>query len=198
MRKKLYNIITNTGFTLAEMVVVLGIVALIGTVTITRYRDFENSALLTTLAQDIALSVREAQLFGISVRGVGGNFDAGYGIFFSLNAPTSYILFADTFPANGDSVYGDSDIEVNVYTLSNGYAITDIRQVGGPSNEEYEELHLVFRRPDPDSEVMLKREGGVGYLNRTGSTIEVDITSPGGDVRTVRVSSTGQISITTP
>lgn len=184
---------TRGGFTLAELIVVVAIVSLFGTVTISKYSDFENNTLLTTLAQDVALSVRQAQLFGVSVRGVGSDFTIGYGVYFDLEDPDTYILFADT--AGADSLYSESDTEIDIYTLGNGHTISDIRQVGGPNGEEYTELHLVFRRPDPGSEVALQIEGSSGHVDRTGEIVEIDVTSTTGETRTIRVTPTGQISV---
>ena len=56
------------GFTLIEMMVSVGIFALITTLIMVSGRSFGGSVLLTNLAYDVALSVRRAQTFGINVR----------------------------------------------------------------------------------------------------------------------------------
>src|SRR3989344_6847475 len=76
-------------FTLVELVVVLAIFTLISSVVLANHSRFNGSVLLGSLAYDIALSIREAQVYGLSVKqhtvaGV-GQFQIGYGIHFASN-----------------------------------------------------------------------------------------------------------------
>ena len=60
---------------------------------------------MRNLTYDVALSIRQAQTYGISVRkftpsGGSGQFAQGYGVSFQLPSPTTYLIFADA-NANG-------------------------------------------------------------------------------------------------
>ncbi len=44
------------------------------------HERFNSSILLDSLAYDIALSIREAQVYGLSVRGINADFQVGYGV----------------------------------------------------------------------------------------------------------------------
>src|SRR3989344_4732921 len=91
------------GFTLVELIVVVAITTLISSIVVVGSSKFDGTILLTNLAYDVALSVREAQFAGLNVKvfqsGGTSTFNAGYGItFYKLNADTSvnnkdYILF---------------------------------------------------------------------------------------------------------
>jgi len=69
---------------------------------------------------DIALSLREAQVYGLGVKDVGaGVFDVSYGVHFDINTPSSYIFFADL---NDNLIYEDGvDGIVESGTLDIGY-----------------------------------------------------------------------------
>lgn len=92
------------GFTVVEMIVVVGIITVILAVVIAGQSTFNRSLLLTDIAYTVAFSVREAQALGLSSRSVGGFQNAAYGLHFARASTTSYILFADTFPAPGASI----------------------------------------------------------------------------------------------
>lgn len=112
------------GFTLLELLVVVGIVFVVGGVLLVTSSQFDTGIFLTNLAYDVSLSIREAQTSAMNVREFKPNtasatFRTGYGIYFyknnadgSRNA-TDYIMFADLIPSNastGDFSYsGDSN-----------------------------------------------------------------------------------------
>lgn len=87
------------GFTIVEMLVVLGIITSITAFAVTGQSSFNKSVLLTETAYGVAFSARQAQTFGISSR----NFQqgstafqrAGYGVHFDRATLTQYQVFAD-------------------------------------------------------------------------------------------------------
>ncbi len=87
------------GFTLVEMLVVLGIITSITAFAVTGQSSFNKSVLLTETAYGVAFSARQAQTFGISSRNFqqgGTAFQrAGYGVHFDRATPTQYQIFAD-------------------------------------------------------------------------------------------------------
>lgn len=176
-----------SGFTLVEMIVAVGIVAIISSLVLSNYRGFDNSVLLTNLAHDVALSVREAQVYGISVRGTGSSFDAGYGITFNTNTPGIYTLFADT---NGNNRYNSSDTVIDIYSFDSRYRISRLEEItSGGTDPISGRLNIVFTRPDPEPVFSI----GGSIQDMTG--VRITLRSQDGSTRTVDVFSTGQISI---
>lgn len=193
--------VVSRGFTLVELLVVMGIVTIISTVILTRYSQFNNTILLSNLAYDMALSVRQAQVFGLSVREqtVGsGAFNTGYGIYFSKDSPTSYLLFADVDNNRHYDESGDTVIEV--FNVRRGYQIVQfcVYQADGTSlctPEAIEALSATFKRPDPDASVEATPDAENPSANQTYSSAVIRVRSLQGEERSVTIASTGQISV---
>lgn len=113
----------NRGFSLVELMVTITIFIMITSITLTNYPRFSNKLSLDLLAQDIALSVRQAQISGASVlgskskEGEEARVFKAYGVHFE--APRSeddnaypYLIFADLinppgiYQYDGPSTYG--------------------------------------------------------------------------------------------
>jgi len=85
--------------------VIISIMAIMTGVLVSNRRGFNQSILLTSLAYDVAISIREAQVSGISVKGftetLGGNtttsFDRGYGIHLHEDSVGSTIVRYSVF-----------------------------------------------------------------------------------------------------
>lgn len=88
------------GFTLVEMIVVLAIIVIITAVVLNSQNDFNRSLTITDTAYTVALSIREAQTFGLSSRTYSptATQNAAYGAHFTRSSPKGYLLFADVFP----------------------------------------------------------------------------------------------------
>ena len=179
------------GFTLIELLVVMGIMIVITTLVLARYSQFNGVILLRDLAYDVALSFREAQVYGISGRSDSGVFAYRYGVYINKGAPTQYILFGDS---NNDSAYESNEV-VTAYTMRTGYGISEIcahttagvnkcASTGGLST-----LTVMFKRPEPDAIIRSDVVGDV-YTDAT-----VTMLSPAGATRSVTVTSTGQIAV---
>lgn len=207
MIKKLKSLKNKAGFTLIEMIVVTAIFGVITAVLVFNYGDFTDRTLVTNMAYEIALTVRQAQVFGLGVRGAGNtfsdSFDNAYGVFVSLPAgednTNSLILFLD---ANTDTecdgsggsacaCTGDAGDEcVEKLTLQRGIAVTSLRVDPGAGCELIEELSVSFKRPNPDA---LIRQNGATVVYKTA---EIEITAPRSkEVRYVIIRDTGQISV---
>lgn len=178
------------GFSLIEMLVVMSIFSLISMVVIANHSKFNSSVLLGNLAYDIALSIREAQVYGLSVRQFASEFQIGYGVHFS--GTDSYVFFADI---NRNGLYdnpGDSIIQT--YSLGRGHSILRYcadAECSDSASNNVTYLDVVFFRPDPDASFATNR--GTSY-----SEANIVVTSPAGATRTIAVQTTGQISVTNP
>src|SRR3989338_6906440 len=63
-----YNLQPNRGFTLVELLVTLSLFVVLTTIVLFSQQKFNGSILLTNLAYDVALTIRQAQTFGVNVR----------------------------------------------------------------------------------------------------------------------------------
>lgn len=185
------------GFSLIELIVVLAIFLVITAIVLVGQSKFRGSILLGNLAYDVALSVRQAQSFGLGVRGFGTGSDAfnvAYGIHF--DSGSSYVLFADA-NRNGkyDPLPSPPDVPelVQLFTLQSSYTISSFCGVLPIGGEEcgLTFLDIVFDRPEPDAL----------FLSNTGqsySSARITVRSPHGEERNVVISVTGQISVEQP
>jgi len=185
-----YHLPPNRGFTLVELLVTISLFAILTSIVIFSQSKFNGSVLLTNLAYDVALTVRQAQTFGVNVRETSaGVFDKAYGVHFDISDPTYFILFADS--SGDDREYtAESDSKVNSYSIKRGNKISDICVTSsGASDCEINKLDITFLRPDPDA---------IFESDPTKSDIteaKIIISSVSGDKRNVLINSTGQISI---
>ena len=99
-----------SGFTIMEVIIVVFMTVVIASIVLFKYRDFSDSIELENAALDVALAVREAQVFGISSRGTTTmkSFFYGYGVRFSSTDTDSYISFIDS---KNDNLWYDSSNE---------------------------------------------------------------------------------------
>lgn len=168
------------GFSLVELLVSVAIITIITTVVLTRYGAFDSTTLLNSLAYDIALSIREAQVLSISVTGEEGDFGSAYGMHFTTG--TSYTLFRD---ANGNGRYNNGEA-LSTYSIGQRNEIIDLC---ANSTCGLTRLDVLFRRPEPDA--IIVPQPAVSNI----SSARVIVGSSDGTERTVRIWPTGQISI---
>ena len=182
-------------FTLIELLVVMGIFGIISTMILANHSRFNSSVLLGSLAYDIALSVRQAQVYGLSVQTFNSGFQVGYGIHFS--SVTSYFLFADT---NATKKYEEGvDSIIQTYSVGQGHSVKRFCAFNTLAQSTCSDdgdtpityLDVVFLRPDPDANIS---SNNPGYT----SSAKVTVTSPSGETRSITIASTGQISVSNP
>lgn len=182
------------GFTLVELLVVFFIMASILAVVIPGYLEYSTKLELQNLALDVALTVREAQSYGIGAKETfaGSNdFNTPYGVYFNINSPSSFILFQDT---NKDNFYTDGvDFKINTYTMKTGYFIKDLCGsipfpadwgCGGTS------LSVFFNRPN--TIMFLRMTGLTGF---TRDSADVVLISPDQATTSVSLGAPSFISI---
>ena len=207
----------NHGFTLVELIVSISIFILMTSLLIANYGAFNNSVLLTDLAYDIALAIRTAQTYGISVQGqcssgggncASSNFQAPYGVAFCAISACSdssqatftnqqVVLFADTSPFKGS--YGNSDQIVSPsYTIKRGAKIVDICTLGNGWQCGNARTDITFLRPNPNALICVSDTAGPNDCVDWGGTVqevEIVVQAPDGSERAVIVRNTGQISV---
>jgi prepilin-type N-terminal cleavage/methylation domain-containing protein len=166
------------GFTLVELLVTISIFAILTSVVLFSQAKFNSSILLTNLAYDTALTIRQAQTYGINIKnfvtldeGTGkaiNNFTP-YGVHFETgeNNNKSFVLFADL---NDSGVFsGDvttcepADGCVNRYNITRGNYISDICRSPGSSggeqcNDHIKSADIIFKRPNPDAIITVTKD----------------------------------------
>jgi len=184
---------TSRAFTLVELLVVVMIFSLITLLVLANNSRFNSSVLLGSLAYKIALSIRQAQVFGVSVAPFSASFQVGYGVHFQQGS-LSYQFFADV---NNNKHYDAGDSTVSTYSLGQGHTIKKFCGTNSSGTEfcsdtaAIDHLDIIFNRPNPDANI----SSNTSSFYSSGKIV---VTSPSGDTRTVTVVSTGQISVTNP
>lgn len=87
---------SKKGFTVLELLISLAIMGVIMAVAITGQSTYNKNILLTDTAYSVALSLRQAQSYGLSSKKEGTFQNAGYGLHFSDSTRSYYTFFADT------------------------------------------------------------------------------------------------------
>lgn len=197
------------GFTLVELMVSLAIFAFMTAFLVAKYSNFNQGILLTNLAYDVALTLRNAQSYGLNVKSKpeGGasystNFDYPYGVHFDkrdtkegTNEPvlsnTQMIFFADLdYAAYGGKVLSPSDSIISTYNIKGGSHVSDVC-VGTSENscDSMRVLDISFMRPNPNAIITADSQ------NITYPYAMITVQSSSGLTKKIVVRSTGQISV---
>lgn len=194
------------GFTIIELVVSVAIFALMTALLLAKYGTFNQGILLTNLAYDVALTIRNAQSYGLNVKSVpaGGlnysnQFDYAYGVHFDKSssgnpaANTQVIFFADL---DGDREY-DTGEKISAYTIKRGNYVHSF--CGGPGScsvpTVFGSVDITFKRPNPDATIIAKDTTG-GLINASITYLIIYFSPPTGAQKKIRINSAGQINIT--
>src|SRR5574343_579757 len=154
-------------FTIFEMLVSIAIFTILTSVILAKNNQFKGTTALSNLAYEIALVIRQAQVYGLSVaKDLGSSddlaFQRSYGVHFPAGADTTqathFMLFADrndngTYDAGSGSFNPGDDVEM--FTLRPGTKIHQVCVNRGnfasehcalmPSTQYF--VEVLFRRP---------------------------------------------------
>ncbi len=168
----------SRGFTLYELLISFAVISIIAGIVLYNHKRFETDIEVTNLAYRMAIEIRQAQVYGISVRQHAGagllGFDVSYGVHFETDVNDSFILFAD---GDGNGLYNPAVFEGSVdcptdsgsecvekFSIGRNNKIigwcgvlwsntTDVSQqcfVPG-SGTDYRFFDIKFKRPNPDA-----------------------------------------------
>lgn len=197
--------IFRAGFTLVELLVTITMFVIITGVVLINSNTFDNTVLLHNFVYDVALTIKQAQIYGVNTLESGsGLFNTqlqGYGVYFDRSIPngnTHFVLFNDT---NSDKKYPDvttclTDSEcIQKYSMTKGTFIQSICVVGnsGGNCNEVNQLSILFIRPNPEALIFVNN--GQSIQSPSPQYAKIILSSAGGATSSVVVTSVGQIYV---
>lgn len=201
---------TARGFSLLELLVVLSIAIIITTVVLINYPQLGASNALNISVQETVQAIREAQLYGTSVKNSAGTSFPAYGIYIGNNSnpgsppnyPETITIFADV---DGNGVFNTGDTIDRTLTIDPPNHVHTICQgVGNEAPFFYgydcpistpimREVSLVFKRPNPEPVISATTTDSSGVNNI--KILKIVIQGPTGENRSIFVTKFGQISV---
>ncbi len=209
----------NKGFTLIELLVTITMFVIITGVVLVNSNKFDNTILLNNFVYDVALTIKQAQLYGVSVKeNSQETFRSVYGVLFDtslggVGSPTNFALFESSYDKNISEfqIYSNlidtiSQVDINKtcstyypnciqkYTMRKGTYIKNIcvGKDGECKTDLNGKLLIMFKRPSPEPIIITL----IGENMTSDSTYaEITLSSAGGDTSSVVVNSVGQIYV---
>lgn len=190
---------SQRGFTLVEFIVIISIFAIMAGVALFNFRGFNSSISLNNLAHDIALTIRQAQVYGISAS-EGGDVNPVSqvrGVYFPYITSafdTQFKIFLDTDPGSNTAsiITYDAGVDVDLDTvaITTQDRIADIA-IGNDSagaTSCTSEVVIAFKRPNPNPMISCGQTPGA-FARITIKNIS------SGDEKFIEVWPTGQIAV---
>jgi len=187
MTRKLFtknnNRSLNKGFTLVELLVTIVIFVVITGVVLVNSNKFDSAVLLRNFAYDVALTIKQAQSYGVNVReSNSGLFNTAYGIYFDTGTGgdrTKFVLFNDTgdeaaysgFTSGpADQVYNGSLVScptndpecVQKFSMTRGTYVKKLCAGADiASCDTVDQLSILFRRPSLEAKIYINNQSEV-------------------------------------
>ena len=204
--------IYQKGFTLIELLVTITMFVIITGVVLVNSNKFDNTILLNNFAYDVALTIKQAQLYGVSVKeNNDSTFNSVYGVLFDKSPAgslTNFALFESAAPTNNNYqnlITAINSVDINKpcslyypnciqkYTMRKGTYIKQI--LTGKSATEISpltgKLLVMFKRPSPEPIIFT-----VGDSTTYDNTyVKIILSSAGGDESSVVITRVGQIYV---
>jgi Tfp pilus assembly protein FimT len=199
----------KTGFTLVEVTVSIGIMMLILVIVFRGQATYTENIALRSIADEIELNIRQAQVYGISVREFSpgaSEFNVSYGLSFdttSSGTNNAYLLFADRgvknqiYDSGWNCPVGGSSECLEKISLSRSMTISSLCyiQTSGAESCTLGRADITFTRPDTVAIVKLFNTSGGLITVDSLKGIRIRLASPSNYTKSVIVYVTGQISI---
>lgn len=178
----------------------MAIATIIMTAVVVQQNKWNENLSLRSQAYEVALMIRQAQIYSLGVREDVDNtaadkFNVGYGLYFSLIGSEKIVFFADR---DNDKEY-DPDEKIEEKKLKGGVKIEEVCRVnlepscshGMTGNTKPKQVSILFLRPDPKAHLSFRSASGV--LSTGGPAYLV--LSLNGSKAVVKVEDNGQISV---
>ncbi|MEI6528760.1 MAG: prepilin-type N-terminal cleavage/methylation domain-containing protein [bacterium] len=190
----------SRGFTLVELLVTITIFVVLTGVVLFSQNKFNGSIMLTNLAYDTALTLRQAQTYGVNVREFNGNF-MPYGVHFDKTNLKSFILFTDLNSSgvfDGDPTVcldqpnGTDDGCVQKFNIKSNNLIGSICSSVTDNNTcDYQSADVTFKRPNPEANIRLTKNASTAIFDN----VRIILSSPTNETREVIVQKNGLIYV---
>ena len=185
----------NLGFTLIELMVTVGIFVFMTALLLAKYNSYYSGTIFKNQAYDVAITLRQAQSFGISVKADPGNVNTPtFGSAYGVNFPNAGITDFNLFSYRGNPVNGFNNVgtEKN-YKLKYGAYFAELKVSTDGTNYSYaDNVDIVFQRPNPEAIICAKV--GVRTCN-VYKYVDLVMKSQNNVIKTIKINSSGQISI---
>lgn len=213
--KKQKLFLNSKGFTLAELVVVIGIFSIIAGIILFNHRSFSNNATTNNVAQEMALLVRKAQSYslGLQAPGLLATLPVrGYGVRFESNLIDRAMFFVELDPDNqytstifpptcgAPNSLGGVTEECIEYALINSNDRIDNIIVDGEiikMSDPASAVDIIFKKPSGDVVFCVHKFGST--CSSTTATpvgvVDIVIVSESGKSKSVHIYGNGQISV---
>jgi len=198
MKKNTKN--KEKGFTMIELLIVVALIAIIYSTTLANYDGMNKKIDLKNAVYMVALTIREAQIYGINKKIVtdnpnnvvpfSDNDPYPYGTFLSKNnnLKNKIIIFRDlSSPINFRFDPNGNEIEKAI-KLNNGIHISRIIADNNNSWVDLDKVNIMFKRPNPDAII---KSGTQMY-----SRVQIEITNKNNKYKgCIDIGSAGDMSI---
>ncbi|MEN9647626.1 MAG: hypothetical protein RLY57_430 [Candidatus Parcubacteria bacterium] len=192
---------SSKGFTLIEMMVSIAIFTIITSVVIFNHGKFNSSINVTNLSYEVALAIRQAQVYGLAVKQdskVADSVEYAYGVYFDTSTEASrkvFYIFADKnddqqFDPSGDPCNGSGECQESIEIRGD----VEVSKLGTNVVSNSGDLTVLFLRPNPVAIIRDESNSGVSSNGRKQAVIT--LTSAKADKsKEIVVELSGQISV---
>jgi len=191
---------TQRGHTVIEMLVVTAIIFLFAGALVFRSNDFGDQTILTNLAYEIAITIRQAQSSAMTGEATGddslSDYDNPVGIHFSKSSDDQFIKYVDNGSGDGYQA-GSNDEKLQTFTLPDRYTIADVCVMGTSptacfSTGVIDKADIQYEGPDSEADIYTSK----GVLTTpVVKQISITIISDQSSTSTVSAFMNGQISV---
>ena len=190
----------SRGFTLVEMITVVAIILIMTAILLGNLPNFRDKTSLDLIAQEIAVTIRQAQVFGSGTRTAGDSKFRSYGVYLDSSQIDNFIIFADSSdPPNGryNAVTGGCQTVGTEcreqFFLNRGVVITGLEYCSGTCSPYSGILNITFLRPLTDAYFY----DDTALINPQAEYVKINIAkvSKPSDTRSIIIWGTGHIYV---
>ncbi len=192
---------SSSGLTLIEMMVVITIFIIMTAVVMANFPAFRDKTGLQLIAQEIATTIRQAQVFGIGTRAAGALEFPSHGIYFDLDGSggldnKTFLLYADKKTGGTPGQYDTADNIIEKFSIR-GAAKIDNLQGCNPNptictSLSPQKLDILFQRFYPEASFPSLAPATPSYVKIVLKSTRTN------DQKWVEVWNTGQIVVADP
>jgi len=187
--------------TYIELIVVLSIFALMSTIVLFNYGEFQSRVDIKNLANDIALKIVEAQksaIFGkfpslAQQASITATWNPAYGVYIDRTSDTKGLIYFSDLNNNnvfdGTNCTNECIEKINI-TKENSIASLQVYYIGDATPYVFSDMTFSFTRPSTEAVLRstMSISGNVDY-------VQINIISPKGTQSNIKVYPSGRIQI---